>query len=276
MIKLIALDIDGTLVKDDKTISKETLNVLNKAHDQGVIISAATGRPLNAIPAPFYTLNGSRYIISSNGATVWDMKNEKYLRRSYLSKEQAILLLDAIGNVDNKPVWKEICISGKSYSLKKHFDYLDNYVIDGVTSDYLKETRISVDSYEELFANNNDEIERVSCFSNDLDYLDEVRERIKTIPDINPTQALPRDLEIGHKESSKGKALKYLAEYLGIDRSEVMAFGDGLNDCDMLEYAGIGVAMGNGAEGLFEYADYVTATNENDGLAEAVKKFVLS
>ena len=107
-----------------------------------------------------------------------------------------------------------------------------------------------------------------------MDKLRRVREDLSKIEDIERTSSWYNNIEIMHKGANKGEALKALIKYLGIDREEVIAFGDNYNDLPMIELAGLGVVMGNADEAVKEKADYVTSTNMEDGVAKAIYKFL--
>lgn len=276
MTKIIALDMDGTLLFNHSYVSERNKQALKKAADMGIEIVGATGRPFNALTPDFLSLPGVRYVISSNGAVVWDLKTKSYIRRAYLSKEQTILILNNIGDMKEREVWLEVCVDGKSFAPNYQFDNIPRYTNDSMLQTYFKTTRYPTDDIFKFVLDSEDAIERVSCFSEDLEFLLKLKKDVLKVPDITITQAQPRDLEIGHLESSKGKALKYLAEYLNVDSNEVIAMGDGHNDMDMIEYAGIGVAMGNAHDDVKEMADYVTGMCENDGVADALEKFILN
>ncbi|MDU5414364.1 MAG: HAD-IIB family hydrolase, partial [Clostridium perfringens] len=110
---------------------------------------------------------------------------------------------------------------------------------------------------------------------NKLNDLFKAKEELKKYEDLEVVSSSPSNFEVMNKGTSKGRAVKVLADILNINREEIMCLGDSENDLSMIEFAGLGVAMGNAEEFLKEKADYITDTNENDGVAKAIEKFVL-
>ena len=108
-----------------------------------------------------------------------------------------------------------------------------------------------------------------------LNDLFKAKEELKKYEDLEVVSSSPSNFEVMNKGTSKGRAVKVLADILNINREEVMCLGDSENDLSMIEFAGLGVAMGNAEEFLKEKADYITDTNENDGVAKAIEKFIL-
>ena len=248
---------------------KETLK---ECIDKGIILLPATGRPTCAIPKEIMDIPGIRFYMSSNGAIVFDRQENKPIRRAYIEKENAILVLGCSEDVD---VWREVCIDGESFAASEQFTCIEKYTESDIAFEYLKSTRKPTDDMVRLLMESSNQIERVSFFSPKPEYLNAIKKRVELIPDISVTFAMPKDLEIGHKSATKGDALKFMMDYLGIEKEEVMSFGDGHNDISMIQAAGIGVAMSNAEKDLQDVADYITCSNEEDGVAKAIRKFVL-
>ena len=271
-IKLIAFDLDGTLLTDRKELTLRTRRAVEKAIEKGVTILAATGRPMTAVPPEILHFSGIRYYMTSNGAALWDKETNTYIRQAYLTREQAILLVAASMRED---VWREACIGGRSHASKEQFERLPDFFTTERVMRYIMDTRKPVERLEDHILTCENRIERVSFFTYHPDRLVRVHEQIRDIPDIDITSAVPNDLEIGASAASKEAALKYLIELLEIEPDEVISFGDGLNDIGMIRLSGIGVAMENAMEEVREAADIVTDSNEEDGVAKVIERFVL-
>ena len=271
-IKLIAFDLDGTLLTDRKELTLRARRAIGKAIEKGVTILAATGRPMTAMPPEILNFSGIRYYMSSNGAALWDKETGTYIRQAYLTREQTILLVAASMQED---VWREACINGRSHASKEQFERLPDFFTTERVMRYVLDTRKPVERLEDYILTCENRIERVSFFTYHPDRLERIHESIRDIPDIDITSAVPNDLEIGASAASKEGALKYLIELLEIEPDEVMAIGDGHNDIGMIRLSGIGVAMANAMEAVHEAADFVTDSNEEDGVAKVIERFVL-
>ena len=126
-----------------------------------------------------------------------------------------------------------------------------------------------------LMLENSDCIENVNFCFKSTDDLESYRAKVEAIPEATITSSFANNLEVGGPHTSKRTALIRLLEMTGVDRSELMCCGDAPNDIAMIEYAGIGVAVGNAWGGTKDHADYITGTNDEDGVAQAIEKFVL-
>jgi Cof subfamily protein (haloacid dehalogenase superfamily) len=267
MYKLIAIDMDGTILKDDKTLSGETCRVIKKAHLQGIKIVLATGRPMKGIEQYLKELNlvsDKDYAVTLNGGVVQNIKTKEKLFQKGLSHEDLMLLYDI--------------------SLKLKLN------IHAFTSDTVITPKIT--KYTQLEADLNFVPIKVMDFKN----LDKSIEIIKILmveePIIiegaitklpsylydkyNIVKSAPFFLEFLNKSVDKGIGVELLAKSLNIKQEEVIGIGDAGNDIHMIKYAGLGVAMGNAFEEVKGIADYVTLTNEEDGVAHVIKKFVLA
>lgn len=270
-IRLIAVDLDGTLLKDDKTISQYTLDILNECIKNDILIVPCTGRPLVALPDVVKNIKGIKYIITSNGASTIDNINNKVIRSSYLEREKALYLINSTYKIE---VWREVCIDGVSYAPFSQFEFIKKYLNDKIAVDYLLKTRKKVEDINSFIINSINKIERISFFSEDLEELEIIRKKAEIIEDISITYAMPRDLEIGHKNATKKDAINFLIDYLEIEKENVLAFGDAHNDLEMIKGAGIGVAMGNSNKQLKDSADIIADTNNFDGVAKIIETFL--
>lgn len=270
MIKLVAIDLDGTLLTDDKTISKRNKDVLQVAKQQGTKVVICTGRPLKAILHYLERLElmaPGDYSITFNGGLI--QKNDNGEQLSAIS-----LGLPAVHEVAE--VMQELVLP------------LD--VIRDDTVYHIESTQGMYRSiYQELNSLLRFETRRLTDFPPETEfnkmvvaieaaYLDT---KIPLIPaSMQTSYAIMKSrdclLEIMPKNVTKANGIARLAEHLGIHQSEVMAIGDEENDLSMIEYAGFGVAMANGTQIVKQAAKFVTDTNERDGVAKAIERFVLN
>ena len=142
-------------------------------------------------------------------------------------------------------------------------------------AEYVLWSRKGVPDVVALMLENNDRIENVNFIYPTLERLEECRPQIEAIKSATITSSFPNNLEVGGPNTSKKTALIELMKRLGVDRSELMCCGDAPNDIQMLEYAAIGVAVANAWGGTKDHADYITDSNDDDGVAHAIEKFAL-
>lgn len=260
--KLLAIDIDGTLITNDKKILDETKQDIIKAYNKGVIICICTGRAYPAakryiseldLDIPLILYNGSR-IISGNG--------EETIFNKTIDKEVSNGVFDIINMNDGTCCfWKEDTL---------YFNKNDEY-----TAYYENLTGIKpaiINDYDEsLFTNINkflwfDTPENLQFIKNNI---------LNDVAGIDCFKSQSHILEIVPKNINKGEAIKFLANYYNIDISEVIAVGDDENDISMIMSAGLGVAMENARSCVKEVADYITLSNEENGVGKVINEFIL-
>lgn len=271
-IKMIGLDLDGTLLTDKKELTDYTKEVLTKAIGQGVTVLIATGRPISAIPEELISFPGMRYIVTSNGARVLDLAENRVLIEHTMSQETAGVLLDILKDYD---AIREAFVEGMSYCAKEAMDHVYDFFEKPYMGDYILNTRIPAESVKEQVFLLGKRVDKVHGIFKDLTERKEALERMRNVPGIIITGAFGNSLEINSEGTSKAESLISLGKLLGIKREEIMTCGDGMNDYEMIEKAGFGVAMENGNPKVKAVADYVTVSNEEDGVAKAIEKFVL-
>jgi len=271
-IRLIGLDLDGTVLTNDKHITERTRKALESASEQGVVVMTATGRPFNAIAEEFLNLKGVRYLMSSNGASVYDRDKEELIYHACLTEKQC---LDIMSRFSRYHCWREICIGGISYVEQDMYNTPETYFREAPMIRYVLQSRVPVPDIIETIRSKKENLEKVCAFFYETEEREKARQEFLNMENIVQAEASMYNLEVSSPKATKGKALFYTGKLLGIEPSEVMACGDGMNDYEMVVGAGLGVAMGNAMEKLKEAADFITGTNEEDGVAYAVERFVL-
>lgn len=270
--RMVGLDLDGTLLTTQKKVTAYTKLVLERALSEGVVVLVSTGRPISAVPKEILSIPGMKYAVTANGARVLDIETMEVLYENMLSVEIAEQAVQIISEYDTI---HEIFIDGKSYAradvLEHAYDYFDNPSM----AEYVLNTRIRVDDVRETLLEKNQQVDKVHGIFRNLDERREALHRLNEIPGITVTGAFGNSLEINKEGTDKGKAMLKLGELLGIKKEEIMACGDGMNDYEMLKAVGFAVAMENGHKRIKEIADYITATNDEDGVAKAIEKYVL-
>jgi hypothetical protein len=259
----MAVDVDGTLLDDEKKLDAKTIETIKLAVKQGLIFTICTGRPIQGVvplvekiglDLPFITYNGAMIIKGKSREILYDLK---------MTDEDARAVIE-LGTKYGTTI--SIWANNKLYVNRlnqKAYDYgalsntkplpindLDAIIKSGVTK---------VLWY--------DQVETINKFQKEAgNYLSKT---------INFHTSQPYFLEFVDHKASKAKALARLGEYYGIKQEEIIAVGDGYNDLSMIEYAGLGVAMANAEEAIREKADYITLTNNENGVAHVIEKFIL-
>lgn len=271
-IRMIGLDLDGTLLNDKKEITPYTRDVLKAAMDQGVHVLIATGRPLTAIDAELQVFPEMRYAVTSNGARIVDVQENRTLFESTMSGEKALEVMDKIKDYD---MVCEIFTEGDGYSSIRNLERIGEFFDTPEMVDYVRRTRVPIEDVRQVALREGVSIEKVHLIFNDLDARKKVKEIITGIEGVHVTGAFPNTIETLQAGTSKANGLMELGRILGVSKEQIMVCGDGMNDYEMIEKSGFGVAMSNGSPKVKAIADYVTVSNNEDGVAKAIEKFVL-
>lgn len=271
-IKMIGLDLDGTVLTTKKQLTPYTQKILKKTLDAGIIVLPATGRPISAISRELLAIPGIRYALTSNGARVLDLETGRVLVENMLSQEKVEQLLTLLFDYD---AVLEMFIDGRSYVRAKEFANVYDYYENPSMAEYMINTRNPVDDLFATLKEKGKGVDKVHCIFKHVEDKKEAAERLKKVSGIVAASSFGPNIEINKEGTDKGVGLLRLGELLGIQREEIMAFGDGMNDYEMLKAVGFSVAMENGHPKVKEIADYITVSNDEDGVAKAIEKLVL-
>lgn len=267
--KMIAIDLDGTLLKDDKTISLANMRALLDAMKAGVRICVSTGRAWPGAKAFVKQIDCNAPVITSNGAMLIDSATDEIIYECTLDKEIAKAVYDLGNEFDmSQIVWAKNILYGNKLN-NRLYDYSNRFG---------KMPPLKVTDFGELNDGGilkllwYDEPERISKVLSEL--------RSGKYPALAGTDKVTvctsndNFLEFFSPLVSKAEGLNRIVNKYGIDSGEVIAIGDGGNDIEMLHWAGLGVAMGNASDAVKAEADTVTDTNEQDGVAKVIKKYI--
>lgn len=271
-IKIIALDLDGTTFTDDKHITDRTKEIIQKAISRGITVVPCTGRQFSGLPEEFLSIPGVKYAITSNGAAVVKVASARPIYTNYISYEMAASKMKDLLKED---VLVDIYINGECFIDENLVDRYKDFITSPIQEAYFHKTRQPVKNLPEFIRKNQLAAEKFHILFRDFDFLKEMREKYKKHPDYLATWALNNNLELNAATADKGTALLALADILNIPHEQTMACGDSFNDEAMLRKAGFSVAMGNADPEMKEICDFVTKTNEEDGVAYAIEQFVL-
>ena len=272
-IKIIVLDLDGTLLTSDKKISPRNYAALEQAAEKGIHIVPSTGRFYDGMPAVIRELPFVRYAITVNGAEIYDAREDRVLHRAEMTPAQAD---EVFAFLDTLPVVYDCYQDGWGWMEKSLYDRAGDFIEDPKVLSMVKDLRTPVEGFRELIRSRNRGVQKIQMFFKDMDKRAEslplLRQRF---PGLNVTSSITNNLELNSLEAHKGVALLKLCDILGVDPAQTMAFGDGLNDITMLQTAALGVAMDNAYPEVKEAANFITDTNDHDGVAKAIEQFCL-
>ncbi|SCP97495.1 Cof-type HAD-IIB family hydrolase [Anaerobium acetethylicum] len=270
--KLICIDMDGTLLNKEFSIPEENIKVLRQALERGVEIALVSGRPYNFGRYFADKIDKRVHVIGTNGTyfRYGDLEykrclNHEQMRRIYRVAAKYDLVLHFKGAnklISNTPVPEE-------HPYRR---------VNPELSDEKKIIIIENASEEEILAAEQDDICKSISYCSDKSVCERVRMakmELKGYEDFEVVSSNANNFEVMLAGTSKAEAVRILGGYLGIERSRIICIGDNENDISMIRFAGLGIAMGNGSQDIKAEADYITDTNENAGVAKAVRKFVL-
>lgn len=264
LYKLIALDLDGTLIGKDGNISPQTKKNIEAVKQRGVKIILVSGREPYSVSLYAKELGLDDLIIALNGAIVTNREVNKILFRIDIDAE---ITKDVIRKCREKNIFNILFIGNELFAERddKHLELFTEYSHAPV-----KVVRKLSKFY------NGQSVGKILSIS-DYDTLTSLKNNLKKlyVKKINLDFSKPFFLEIYSYKTSKGIMLKKVADYYGIDRKEIIVIGDGENDISMIKYAGMGVAMGNALECVKKNANFVTFSNSDDGVSYAIEKFLL-
>ena len=271
-IKMIGLDLDGTLLNTKKELTENTRRVLKEAIDAGILVLMATGRPYTGIPAELRNFPGIHYALTSNGARVLDTDHNKLLIEQLLPMESAKKALRIFEKYDTL---SEIYFDGQGYADAAKLDNVGKYHHDPNMWNYVRTTRIAVPDIWDVIAKENRNMDKVQALFANMDERAAAWKELSELKELELVGSLSYNIEINAAGVNKGTSLVALGEMLGIPRESIMACGDGDNDVHLLREVGFGVAMANAQPQVKEAADYITASNDEDGVARVIEKFAL-
>ncbi len=272
-IRLIALDLDGTLLNSDKQLSERNRKALEDAAAAGIEIVPATGRFYKGMPQVIRDLPFVRYVITINGAEVFDVKTGEPIYAATIPTEDAVAFYEYL---DTLPVIYDTYINGWGYMTAWMQERADEYISYIHSLKMVRELRSPVPELKAFIRENGYRPQKMQLFTkDDVPYRDALVPILaEKFPQYQVSTSLVNNIEINSLDADKGKALLCMAEKLGIRRDQTMAFGDGLNDLTMLKAAGCGVAMANGHADVKAAADRIAEDCDADGVAKVIEELL--
>lgn len=278
-LKIVALDLDGTLLDSHKQLSAVNRDALARAAENGALIVPTTGRFFGMMPEAVRSLPFVRYAITVNGAQVYDRETDSAIVREEIPREMALAVMRLLDGFDviydcYRSNWGWMSEAFKA----KAADYATDEHYLKMVRDFRKPVPELKVHLEDTAAEGN--VQKIMLFAR-LDGPKDVTRKITEavnarFPEIKVTSTTWNNLELNIASAHKGVALKRFAEHLGLTLENCMALGDGRNDLTMIEAAGVGVAMSNAHPDVLAAADYVSLSNDENGVAAALAHFGLS
>lgn len=290
MYKLVAIDLDGTLLNSFGEVTENTKEALLEAKKQGVEIVLASGRPISSTKSLAIELGVDNYIISGNGAVVYDIKNEEAIYDRFLTKEQVLEVADICeANSIFYNIYTEEEVITKSLSYNVLFYHKEN--IKKVEE---KRTHINVvqDVRRYIEESGKDKFLKITVCDESKTIFNGIIRKLKEIGNLdilNVEHMSRKKFKIGTEEVSieyhyteitnenvnKWTAIEYLINKLDIKKEDVVAIGDNINDREMIENSGLGIVMGNSNPLMKEIGNVIVADNNSEGVLEAFNKYIL-
>lgn len=265
--KIVATDLDGTLIGSDLKLSEENRKAIKELSEKGVLVVPATGRAVSAIDSD-YILPEMKYIISTNGAAVFDRQTGGKIFCG-LSKELAAFVMSVVFKYDTHTIVHK---DGNIYGdIKKASEY-EKYHMNSSVVDVLTKSCVFVEGFEETILSEGD-VEGVSSFFANEEDVKKCREELSANVDLSIVEGWNCNLEIFYKKAGKGNALELLAENLGLKMENVISVGDSDNDVQMVSMSGVGLATANACEKLKMVADEVICTNDEHVMEYILNKY---
>ncbi len=270
-IKCIALDLDGTVLVNSQ-LSERNRQALMEALSAGLQVVIASGRSFDTLPEDVVTLPGITYAITSNGASIYRVPTGERLHGVVLTAASVEAIVAA---TRSDPVVYEAFIEGKAYADAKYVQSPRRYGASPQAVAYIQSTRTLVPDMTGFLAEHQTELESLDVIVSGADLKQAVWQKLeRTVPDIYITSSVPQLIEISHRDAGKHTGLAYIAKLLGIRMSEIAAFGNGDNDCEMLESAGIGYAVADASARCLQAADRIVGPCGADGAADGIEEIL--
>ena len=276
-IKLVALDLDGTLFDNSSRISERNLTAIRSITDKGIHVVISTGRPFEGIPFDQIKGTGINYAITANGSGIYEISTGKCLYENAMDEELVTPILNFLLTRD---IHMDAFIGGKGYTPVQCVETAQKLTVPSSIKNYIITTRTRLDNILQFIHENQLKVQKMTlnfypAADGTLIDRETVRKFLVSNPSITTVCGGYNNLEFTRADANKGVCLRKLAEILGVNPDATMAIGDTENDLAIIEAAGIGVAMGNATDAVKARADYVTTTNTKDGVAAAIEHFIL-
>lgn len=274
MIKMLAFDLDGTTLVNHAELSAENRAALVKAYESGVLPVPATGRMLGFVPSVIKELPGVRYVITSNGAAVYDLQTGTTVYQGLIENDTAVQVQKILEDYD---IYIEYYSNGGAITKRGYPEQAERFGLPPIKKLFIETNPYTlVDDLGEMLAETALCPEKINLPYVPKEIYDEIWQRIEAVGGLLLTSSIGENIEINSTSANKGAAVLALVEHLGFGADEIMCIGDNGNDVAMLKAVECSVAVEDGEASAIAAAKYLTAPHDKNGLAEAINRHILS
>lgn len=264
MVKLVFIDLDDTFLNSEKKITPENRRILDVAYERGVQFVPCSGRNVSGLPAEIVQHPSVKYVICCNGGVIAEADTGKVLHEVPIEKR---VVRDLYHHVRDLRVTFDIFSIGKVFTPADRFEIIDQIGMPPAHLAFVKGERVPYDGTIEDFIDSVGPVDKVSTFYLTDEDRSAVWAAVDALPELSRTFSLSNVVEINNVKASKGTALTWLCDYLGVPIKDSVAFGDSDNDIPMIRAAGDGVAMANACQSVIDAADHTTVSCNESGVA---------
>lgn len=270
-IKLLACDIDGTILNSKNELTVQTKKALQKVIDNNIKLVISTGRAFSAIDPNILSINGIDYAICSNGAVIYNLKNQNTIYSDEMQLDTAIEILKTAMEFEICPA---VFVKSSAYTVKKIYDSPEEFGLNKYWLEYYKNTRIPVEDLISFLKQENSPVEKIFLLVKNYSEKQTIMQKLAKFKEVFVTTSGVNNIEILNKTADKSRAVEFLANRLNIKKENIISAGDSPNDIGMFKVSGFSIAMGNSFEEAKLNASVITDSNDNDGLAKAIDKYI--
>ena len=288
MYKLVAIDLDGTMLNSYGIVTEKTKQAILNAHNKGIEIVIASGRPIDSIRSIAKEIKSENYFISGNGAILYDIKNDEIIYENTLNKTK---VLEIIKICEENSIYYNIYTEKEILAKSLNYNVL-YYYKENLNKDEKNKTHINIiENIYDYIQNHDEKITKITICDKNQTIFNSIIKKLKEINEVEVlevshmsrkiirqgTEEIPIQYyytEISAKDVDKWEAIKLLAQKLNIMLEETVCIGDNINDKKMIENSGLGVAMKGSTPDIIKVAKYITETNDNDGVAKVLNEIV--
>lgn len=289
MYKLITIDIDGTLLNSYGEITDDNKKAIKKVLEKNIDVVLTSGRMPKAILPIANEVNCDKYLISGNGASIYDIQKNEIIYNKYMSKEKVLEIIDIC---EKNSMFYNIYTNNSILTKTLNYNILF-YHNENKKNSEDKKIKINIinDMYNYVKKYNGEDLLKITICDSNKTIFNSIINKLKTIRDIDVLEVehMSRKIikhgtekfeisffytEITNQNVNKWSAIEELMKILKITKDEVIAIGDNVNDKEMIENAGVGIVTGNSSPAMKEIADDVVSSNDESGVAEAINKYI--
>lgn len=271
-IKVIAIDLDGTLLNSKNAVSDENIEAIRLARQRGIEVVPSTGRLLCESRFALEAIGGCNYSLHCNGSIIWDHRAEKAIYLAALPKAQA---REAVERLERRNVLYQVYVNDASCCPKRFYDRFNEEIFNPTYVKMFRDTQLWMDNVADEIDRNDYQSIKYYIPNRDHALLESIKEEMTALPEFESTFSSYYSLEVFQAGMDKLNGLTRLLEHMGLGFENLMMIGDSENDLRAIRTAGVGVAMGNALDCIKEGADFVTLDHDHSGVAHAIHKLLL-